>query len=46
MTEIRCKWCNKLLGTTDYKERFEIEILCPKCKHKYRYRIEAQEAQG
>lgn len=45
MIEIRCKNCGKLLGTTDCYG-FEIDMMCPRCKEKYKYKIEAQEAQG
>ncbi|MGJ0848162.1 Com family DNA-binding transcriptional regulator [Tissierella praeacuta] len=34
--EIRCKHCNKLLGKAKVAE---VEIICPKCKAKYVYKI-------
>ncbi len=36
MKEIRCKNCGKLLGKAKVAE---IEILCPRCKNKYMYKV-------
>lgn len=44
MEEFRCK-CSKLLSKVDIKEG-RLEIVCPKCKRKNTYKVEAQEAQG
>ena len=36
MKEIRCKHCGKLLAKANVAD---IEIVCPKCKAKNRYKI-------
>jgi phage FluMu protein Com len=45
MTEIRCVYCNKVLGRVPEGTEVEIEIKCPKCKTTHTYKLEAQEAQ-